>query len=62
MPLFRRQPKPTGIRPTDEQVRAAAAAVNRGDIDAADKVCIDSGKYRQETAMRIFRYIDMEAP
>jgi hypothetical protein len=62
MPFFRRQPKLTGTRPTDEQVRAAADAVNRGDIDAADKVCIDSGDYRQETAMRIFRYIDVEAP
>lgn len=62
MPLFRRQPKPVGVRPTDAQVRAAADAVNRGDIDAADKVCLDSGDYRQETAMRIFRYIDVEAP
>lgn len=62
MPLFRRQPKRIGTRPTDEQVRAAADAVNRGDIDAADKVCIDSGDYQQETAMRIFRYIDVEAP
>ncbi|MFI8499435.1 hypothetical protein ACIGFK_13200 [Streptomyces sp. NPDC085524] len=61
MPIFRRR-KPNGIRPTDAQVRAAAAAVNRGDIEAADRVCEESGDYRQETAMRIFRYIDVEAP
>ncbi|MFD4912826.1 hypothetical protein ACFWNR_06340 [Streptomyces virginiae] len=60
MSIFRR--KPTGSRPTDAQVRAAAAAVNRGDIAAADKVCEDAGDYRQETALRIFRYIDVEAP
>ncbi|KOU17035.1 hypothetical protein [Streptomyces sp. WM6349] len=54
--------KPNGTRPTDAQVRAAAAAVNRGDIAAADKVCEDAGDYRQETVMRIFRYIDVEAP
>ncbi|WP_405531540.1 hypothetical protein OG592_27130 [Streptomyces avidinii] len=61
MPIFRRS-KPTGTRPTDAQVRAAAAAVNRGDIAAANKVCEDAGDYQQETAMRIFRYIDVEAP
>lgn len=60
MPIFRR--KPNGTRPTDAQIRAAAAAVNRGDTAAADKVCEAAGEYRQETAMRIFRYIDVEAP
>ena len=60
MPIFRR--KPNGTRPTDAKVRAAAAAVNRGDIAAANKVREDAGDYQQETAMRIFRYIDVEAP
>ncbi|MFD8142485.1 hypothetical protein [Streptomyces sp. NPDC059708] len=62
MPFFRRQPKLTGYRPTDAEIRAAAAAVNRGDVEAANKVCEESGDYQQETAMRIFRYIDVEAP
>lgn len=60
MGIFRRQPKPNGVRPTDAQVRAAAAAVNHGDVEAADRVCEESGDYQQETAMRIFRYIEVE--
>ncbi|MFJ8208119.1 hypothetical protein [Streptomyces sp. NPDC096033] len=62
MPFFRRQTKTVGVRPSEEDVRAAAAALNAGDNGPADLLCIGSGEYRQETAMRIFRYIDVEAP
>lgn len=62
MPLFRRPTKSVGIRPTEQQVQDVAAALNAGDQGPADLLAIGSGDYRQETAMRIFRYIDVEAP
>jgi len=62
MSLFRRSTKSVGVRPTDQEVRDAAAALNAGDQGPADLLAIGSGDYRQETAMRIFRYIDVEAP
>ena len=62
MPIFRRQTKSVGVRPTDQEVRDAAAALNAGDQGPADLLCIGSGDYRQETAMRVMRYVDVEAP
>ncbi|MFI8448224.1 hypothetical protein [Streptomyces erythrochromogenes] len=61
MPFFRRS-KPTGTRPTDAQIQAAAAGVNRGDRAAANQLCDEAGDYRQETVLRICRHIDVEAP
>jgi hypothetical protein len=62
MPLFRRPAKSVGVRPTEQEVKDVAAALNAGNQGPADLLAIGSGKYRQETAMRIFRYIDVEAP
>jgi hypothetical protein len=44
MALFRRSTEPTGYRPTETEVKAAADQLNAGS---------HHGDYRQETAMRI---------
>jgi hypothetical protein len=53
MPLFRRAPEPTGYRPTEAEVAAAAAELNGGSHHAAYDLAAHSGDYQQETAMRI---------
>lgn len=53
MPIFRRQPEPKGYRPTESEVEAAAARLNKGSHHAAWDLTLHSGDRRQETAMRI---------
>lgn len=53
MALFRRSTEPTGYRPTETEVKAAAAKLNAGSHHAAYDLAAHSGDYRQETAMRI---------
>ena len=62
MPWFtRRKPTPQPIN-LDELVdwdaaRRAAAAVNRGDVDEADRICAATANPRH-TALAAFRFID----
>ncbi|MEH0442469.1 hypothetical protein QA811_02040 [Streptomyces sp. B21-102] len=53
MPLFRRQPEPKGYRPTENEVKDAAARLNAGSHHAAYDLTLHSGDRKQETAMRI---------
>ncbi|MEW2463116.1 hypothetical protein AB0872_20730 [Microbacterium sp. NPDC047426] len=53
MALFRRTPEPKGYRPTEAEVKDAAAQLNAGSQDAANDLVAHSIDYRQETAMRI---------
>ncbi|MFJ8594847.1 hypothetical protein [Streptomyces sp. NPDC093598] len=53
MALFRRTPEPKGYRPTEAEVKSAAAQLNAGSHHAAYDLAAHSGDYRQETAMRI---------
>ncbi|MCD9196052.1 hypothetical protein [Streptomyces albireticuli] len=53
MAFFKRGSKPSGHRPSDDEVRAAAAALNAGDQGPADRLVAESGDYSQETAMRV---------
>jgi hypothetical protein len=51
--LFNRTPEPKGYRPTEAEVKAAAAQLNSGSHDAANDLVAHSIDYGQETAMRI---------
>jgi hypothetical protein len=51
--LFRREPEPQGYRPTEAEVKDAAALLNAGSHHAAYDLAAHSGDRRQETAMRI---------
>jgi hypothetical protein len=53
MGLFSRKSEPKGYRPTEAEVKNAAAQLNAGSRDAANDLAAHSGDYRQETAMRI---------
>ncbi|MFD5910258.1 hypothetical protein ACFWHL_16225 [Streptomyces massasporeus] len=53
MVLFRRTPEPKGYRPTEAEVKAAAAQLNAGSRDAANDLVAHSIDYGRETAMRI---------
>ncbi len=53
MGLFSRKPEPKGYRPTETEVKSAAAKLNAGSEDAANDLVAHAGDYRQETAMRI---------
>lgn len=53
MSFFRRSTEPTGYRPTETEVKAAADQLNAGSHHAAYDLAAHSGDYRQETAMRI---------
>lgn len=53
MSLLRRTPEPTGYRPTEAEVKSAAAQLNAGSHHAAYDLAAHSGDRRQETAMRI---------
>lgn len=53
MGLSSRKPEPKGYRPTEAEVKNAAAQLNAGSQDAANDLAAHSGDYRQETAMRI---------
>ncbi|MFI0900517.1 hypothetical protein [Streptomyces sp. NPDC020983] len=64
MSLFRRSPQPEPIKPIDlsnpidwDAARRVADAVNRGDLDEADRICEATG-YPRETAFAAFRFID----
>lgn len=53
MALFRRTPEPKGYRPTEAEVKSAAAQLNAGSHHAAYDLTAHSGDFRQETAMRV---------
>lgn len=53
MGLFSRKPEPKGYRPTDAEVKAAAAQLNAGSQDVANDLVAHSIDYGRETAMRI---------
>jgi hypothetical protein len=53
MGLFTRKSEPKGYRPTETEVKAAAAKLNAGSQDAANDLVAHAGDYRQDTAMRI---------
>lgn len=53
MSLFSRKSEPKGYRPTEAEVRNAAAKLNAGSQDAANDLVAHSIDYRRETAMRI---------
>ncbi|MFE0353610.1 hypothetical protein ACFW2I_08960 [Streptomyces nigra] len=53
MPLFSRKTEPKGYRPTDDEVKTAAAQLNAGSQDAANDLVAHSVDYGRETAMRI---------
>lgn len=53
MGLLSRKPEPKGYRPTEAEVRNAAAQLNAGSHHDAYDLAAHSGDYRQETAMRI---------
>ncbi|GHC39804.1 hypothetical protein GCM10010348_78950 [Streptomyces anthocyanicus] len=60
MSLFRRRPKPTTAPAVDLDVaRRAAEAVNRGDIDEADRI-VNATSDPQAHAFEAFRFIDVE--
>ena len=56
MGLFSNKPQPSGYRPTEAEVQAAADKLNAGSRDAANDLAAHSFDYRQETAMRILGY------
>lgn len=61
MSLFRRRPKPVAATVVDLDVaRRAAAAVNRGDVDEADRI-VNATTDPQAHAFAAFRFIDVEA-
>lgn len=61
MSLFRRRPKPVAAPVVDLDVaRRAAAAVNRGDTDEADRI-VNATADPQAHAFEAFRFIDVEA-
>ncbi|MFJ7895928.1 hypothetical protein [Streptomyces anthocyanicus] len=61
MSLFRRRPKPVAAPAVDLDVaRRAAAAVNRGDTDEADRI-VNATADPQAHAYEAFRFIDVEA-
>lgn len=53
MGLFNRKQEPTGYRPTEAEVKDAAARLNAGSHHAAYDLTLHSGDRKQETAMRI---------
>lgn len=53
MALLRRTPEPKGYRPTEAEVKSAAAQLNAGSHHAAYGLAAHSGDFRQETAMRV---------
>ena len=64
MRLFARKPKAADARPVDldgpvdwDAAKRAADAVNRGDIDEADRICAATSNPHQ-TAFAAFRFID----
>lgn len=65
MSLFKRRPKRNQIDPGEladlDAAKRAAAAVNRGDMNEADRICEATGNARA-TAFAAFRWIDVEAP
>ncbi|MFJ9671373.1 hypothetical protein ACIRP5_11365 [Streptomyces sp. NPDC101221] len=60
MSLFRRRPKTTPAATVDLDVaRRAAEAVNRGDVDEADRI-VNATSNPQAHAFEAFRFIDVE--
>lgn len=64
MNLFKRRPKPIAPQPINlddpvdwDAARRAAEAVNRGDVDEADRIC-QATSNRRHTAFAAFRFID----
>ena len=58
---FRRRPKPAPTAAVDLDVaRRAAEAVNRGDVDEADRI-VNATSNPQAHAFAAFRFIDVEA-
>lgn len=60
MSLFRRRPKPTTATVDLDVARRAAEAVNRGDVDEADRI-VNATTDPQAHAFAAFRFIDVEA-
>ncbi|MGV9588240.1 hypothetical protein [Streptomyces tendae] len=62
MSLFRRRPKPATqpVAVDLDVARRAAAAVNRGDVDEADRI-VNATSNPQAHAFEAFRFIDVEA-
>jgi hypothetical protein len=62
--FFRRKTKAEPIEPIDldnpvdwDAAKRAAAAVNRGDVDEADRIC-KATAHPRHTALAAFRFID----